>query len=254
MKVAVLAKEVPDLEASVKVADGGAALDIEKRKVLNFFDEIAVEAALKLKESVGAEVYAVSAGAGTGIEALRRAIAMGVPTAFLINDPALEGANPLTVARALAAFVQAEGFDLIIAGRQATDDEAGLVAPMVAEILGIPSVVGITVLEAEEGKVRVTRDTESGKETIDLPLPALVTAEKGLYEARVPAVTGVMKAMRAKIETKSLADLGVDVAEPVKVLGYRPPARRAAVKMIPGDAGTAAAELVKLLREEAKVL
>ena len=79
MKVAVLAKEVPDLEASVKVADGGAGLDIEKRKVLNFFDEIAVEAALKLKESVGAEVYAVSAGAGTGIEALRRAIAMGVP-------------------------------------------------------------------------------------------------------------------------------------------------------------------------------
>ena len=133
--------------------------------------------------------------------------------------------------------MQTEGFDLIIAGRQATDDEAGLVGPMVAEILGIPCVVGITALEAEEGKARVTRETESGKETIELPFPALVTAEKGLYEARVPAVTGVMKAMRAKIETTSLADLGVEVAEPVKVLGYRPPAKRAAVKMIPGDAG-----------------
>jgi electron transfer flavoprotein beta subunit len=254
VKVAVLAKEVPDLEASVKVAESGAGLDIEKRKVLNFFDEIGVEAALKLKESAGAEIYAVSAGAGTGIDALRRALAMGVPTAFLINDPALEGANPLTVARALAAFVQKEGFDLIIAGRQATDDESGLVGPMVAEILGIPSVVGITVLEAGDGSVRVTRDTESGRETVEMPLPALITTEKGLYEPRVPQVTGVMKAMRAKIETASLADLGVEALEPVKVLGYRPPAKRAAVKMIPGDAGAAASELVRLLREEAKVL
>jgi electron transfer flavoprotein beta subunit len=125
---------------------------------------------------------------------------------------------------------------------------------MVAEILGVPSVVGITALEAGDGSVRVTRETESGHETIDLPLPALVTAEKGLYEPRVPAVTGVMKAMRTKIETTSLADLGVEAAEPVKVLGYRPPAKRAAVKMIPGDAAAAASELVRLLREEAKVL
>ncbi len=94
MKVAVLAKEVPDLEAQVKVAAGGASLDIEKRKVLNFFDEIAVEAGLKLKESVGAEVYAVAAGASTGIDALRRALAMGIPGAFQIDDPALAEANP----------------------------------------------------------------------------------------------------------------------------------------------------------------
>lgn len=254
VKVAVLAKEVPDLEAAVRVAEGGAALDIEKRKVLNFFDEIAVEAALKLKESQGAEVYVVTAGAGTGVEAARRALAMGIPTAFLIDDPALKDANPLTVARALAAFVQKQGFDLIIAGRQATDDESGLVGPMVAEILGIPAVVGVTALEAGDSTVRVTRETETGRETLDMPLPGLVTAEKGLYEPRVPAVTGVMKAMRAKIETTTLADLGVEAAEPVKVLGYRPPAKRAAVKMIPGDAATAAAELVRLLREEAKVL
>jgi electron transfer flavoprotein beta subunit len=254
VKVAVLTKEVPDLEAQVRVAEGGTALDIEKRKVLNFFDEIAVEAALKLKESAGAEVYAVSAGAGTGLEAARRALAMGVPAAFLIDDPALEGANPLTVSRALAAFVQKEGFDLVIGGRQATDDESGLVGPMVAEFLGIPCVVGITGLEAQDGALLVTRETESGKETIQLPLPALVTAEKGLYEPRVPAVTGVMRAMRAKLETFTLADLGVEVVEPVKVLGYRPPVKRAAVKMIPGEASVAVPELVRLLREEAKVL
>lgn len=252
MKVAVLAKEVPDLEAQVKVAGGGASLDIEKRRVLNFFDEIAVEAALKLKESAGAETYAVSAG--PGIDALRRCLAMGVPAAFHIDDVALAEAGPLTVARALAAFVQKEGFDLILAGKQATDDEAGLVGPMVAEILGVPCVVGIVSLEASEGSARVSRHTDTGVEVIDLPLPAVVTAEKGLYEPRVPAVTGVMKAMKAKIEKFSLADLGVEAQPGPKVLGYQPPAKRSAIKMIPGEPAEAASQLVQLLRDEAKAL
>ncbi len=254
MKVAVLAKEVPALEAQGKVAAGGASLDIEKRKVLNFFDEIAVEAALKLKESAGAEAYAVAAGAGTGIDALRRALAMGIPGAFQIDDPALAEANPLTVARVLAAFLQKEGFDLVIAGKQATDDEAGLVGPMVAEILGIPCVVGVTGLEASDGSITVTRHTDTGTEKYEVPLPALITAEKGLFEPRVPAVTGVMKAMKAKIDKYSLADLGVEAAPEIKVLGYQPPAKRAAIKMIPGDPAEAAAELVRLLRDEAKAL
>jgi electron transfer flavoprotein beta subunit len=254
LKVAVLAKEVPDLEAAVKVVDGGKALDIEKRRVLNFFDEIAVEAALKLKEGNDAEAYAVSAGAGWGIEALRRALAMGIPTAYLIDDPAIDGADSLTVARALAAFVAQEGFDLIIAGRQATDDEAGLVGPMVAELLGIPYVVGIVGLEAGEGAVTVTRETEAGRETLRMPLPALVTAEKGLFEPRMPAVIGVMKAMKAQIERKSLADLGVEAKEALPVAGYSPPPKRGGVKMIAGEPAEQAKELVRLLKEEAKVL
>ena len=254
MKVAVLTKEVPDLEAQVRVAAGGASLDIEKQRVLNFFDEIAVEAALQLKESAEAEAYAVTAGAGTGIDALRRALAMGIPGAFHVDDPELADANPLTVARALAAFLEKEGFDLIIAGKQATDDEAGLIGPMVAEILGIPCVVGITGLEASGSSVTVTRLTDAGTEKYEVPLPALVTAEKGLFEPRVPAVTGVMTAMRAKIDKYSLADLGVEAAPPFKVLGYQPPAKRAAVKMITGEPAEVAAELVQLLRDEAKAL
>jgi len=254
VKVAVLAKEVPDLEAQVKVAPGGQSLDVEKRKVLNFFDEIAVEVALELKDKLGAEAYAVTATTGEGLEAARRALAMGIPTAFLIDDPALADASPLTVARALAAFVQREGFDLIIAGRQATDDEAGLVGPMVAEILGIPCIVGVTGFEVSDSSITVARRTDEGTEKYELPLPALITAEKGLREPRVPAVTGVMKAMKAKIEKVSLADLGVEPAPPLKVLGYQAPAKRTGVKMIPGEPEEAAAELVRLLRDEAKVL
>jgi electron transfer flavoprotein beta subunit len=254
MKIAVLVKEVPDLEALVKVAEGGKSVEVEKKRCLNFFDEIAVEAALRAKQAAGGTVYAVSAGAGTGLDAVRRALAMGADAAFLVDDPALQGADSLTVARALAAVCKREGFDLVLAGRQATDDEAGLVGPMVAELLGIPCVVGITLLEVKDGAARVCRETDRGNETLSAPLPALLTAEKGLCEPRVPQVMGLMKAMKAQVPKASLAELGVEAAPAPIVAGYRGPARRPPVKMIEGEPAAAAARLVELLREEAKVL
>lgn len=254
MKIAVLVKEVPDLEALVKVAEGGASLEVEKKRCLNFFDEIAVEAALRAKSAAGGTVYAVSAGAGTGLDAVRRALAMGADAAFLVDDPALRDADPLTVARSLAAVCRREGFDLILAGRQATDDEAGLVGPMVAELLNLPCVVGITSLELEGGGARVCRETDGGSETLSTPIPALLTAEKGLCEPRVPQVMGLMKAMKAQVPKASLADLGVEAAPAPAVAGYRGPARRPPVKMVEGEPSAVAARLVALLREEAKVL
>ncbi len=254
MKIAVLVKEVPDLEALVKVTEGGRSVEVEKKRCLNFFDEIAVEAALRVKQAAGGAVYAISAGAGTGVEAVRRALAMGADSAFLVDDPALSAAAPLTVARALAAVCAREGFDLVLAGRQATDDEAGLVGPMVAELLGVPCVTGVTALEVQEGAARVSRETDRGTELLRAPLPTLLTAEKGLCEPRVPQVVGLMKAMKAQIPRETLADLGVEVAPSLAVEGYRGPARRAPVKMVEGEPAAAAALLVRLLREEAKVL
>ncbi len=254
MKIAVLVKEVPDLEALVKVAEGGASVEVEKKRCLNFFDEIAVEAALRAKQAAGGSVVAVSAGSGTGIEALRRALAMGADGAFLVDDPALQGADPLTVARALAALCRREGVDLVLAGRQATDDEAGLVGPMVAELLGIPCVIGVTALEVRDGAAGVSRETDRGTEVLRAPLPVLLTAEKGLCEPRVPQVMGLMKAMKAQIPKLSLVELGVDAVPPPAVRAYRGPARRAPARMLEGEPAAAAAQLVKLLREEAKVL
>lgn len=254
MKIAVLVKEVPDLEALVKVTEGGRSVEVEKKRCLNFFDEIAVEAALRVKLAAGGAVYAISAGAGTGVEAVRRALAMGADSAFLVDDPALSAAAPLTVARALAAVCAREGFDLVLAGRQATDDEAGLVGPMVAELLGVPCVTGVTALEVQEGVARVSRETDRGTELLRAPLPTLLTAEKGLCEPRVPQVVGLMKAMKAQIPRETLADLGVEVAPSLAVEGYRGPARRAPVKMVEGEPAAAAALLVRLLREEARVL
>lgn len=254
MKIAVLVKEVPDLEALVKVAEGGASVEVERKRCLNFFDEIAVEAALRAKQAAGGSVYAVSAGAGTGIEAARRALAMGADNAFLVDDAALASADPLTVARALAALCEREGFDLVLAGRQATDDEAGLVGPMVAELLGVPCVTGVTALEVQDGAVRLSRETDRGTEVLRAPLPVLLTAEKGLCEPRVPQVMGLMKAMKTQVPKATLADLGVEASPALTVEGYRGPTKRPPVKMVEGDATAAAAHLVKLLRDEAKVL
>ena len=254
MRVAVLVKDVPDLEALVKVVDGGAALEVEKRRMLNFFDEIAVEAALGLRETAGASTFAVAAGAGTGMEAVRRSLAMGMERAFLVDDPALEGADPLTTARALAAVVGREGFDLMLAGRQSTDDEAGVVGPMVAEFLGVPCVTGAVELSVADGTATCVREIPGGRETVRVALPAVVTAEKGLAVPRVPSMMGTMKAMKAQVPKETLAALRVEAAAPLSVVGYRAPAARQPVTMLEGDAADAAAQLVKLLREQSRVL
>ena len=255
MKIAVLVKEVPDLEARVTVVGGGKALDVEKKRCLNFFDEIAVEGALRLKAAnPGSTVYAVAAGAQVGVDAARRALAMGADAVFHIDDPALADADPLTVAEALAALVRREGFDVVLAGRQATDDEAGLVGPLVAQLLSIPCVAGITSLSVESGSALATRETDEGSQTVRVALPALFSAEKGLYEPRVPQVMGLMKAMRTPVPKVSLATLGVTPRPPLAPSSFRGPTPRPKTRFIEGDPEAAAATLVRLLKEEAKVL
>ena len=254
MKIAVLVKEVPDLEAQVAIAEEGSALTIEKKRVLNFFDEIAVEAALQVRQATGGEIYAVTAGNGVGLEALRRALAMGVDRALQIDDPALEGAGPLVVATALAAVVRREGFDLLLAGKKSTDDEGGLVGPMTAQLLDVPCVQGATALQVSDAAATVDRETERGTETVKAPLPVAVTAEKGLFEPRVPQVMGLMKAMKAEIPKLGLAELDVAAAASPQVLGYRPPKARPPVTMLEGDTQQVVGALVRLLRDKAKVI
>jgi electron transfer flavoprotein beta subunit len=255
MKIAVLVKEVPDLEAHVEIVADGTALSLEKKRVLNYFDEIAVEAALQVKQAVGgAEIYAVTAGNGTGMEALRRALAMGADRVLHINDPALEGAGPLVVSQALAGLVQREGFDLVFAGKKSTDDEAGMVGPMVAALLGIACVQGVIALQIGGKEVTAKRETERGTETVKAPLPAMLTAEKGFYTPRVPQVMGLMKAMKAEVPKVSLADVGVAAVASPHVRGYSRPKVRLPVKMVEGGASQAAIELVRLLRDEVKVI
>jgi electron transfer flavoprotein beta subunit len=260
MEIYVLVKQVPDPEAIVKVKSD-SELEIENKYFTNFFDEIAIEAGLRLKERFGGAVTVLTVD-NKKADALRRGIAMGADDAIQITDPALEGSDQFAIARALAAYLKEKPFDLILAGRQAMDDDAGIVGPAVAELLGIPHVNGITGLEMDgpEKGAKVVREVEGGKEMISCGLPALFTCQKGLNNPRIPKVINVMKAMKAQMKKLDLTALGVSAsnaggqAATVKVRKYLPPPQRPPVKMISEDFPENVKALVKLLKDEAKVI
>jgi electron transfer flavoprotein beta subunit len=260
MNITVLVKYVPDTEAIVKV-ESESELEIENKYFTSFFDEVAIEEAVKLKEKFGGKVTAVTVD-NKRIDALRRGIAMGADDAVQITDPALEGSDPFGIARVMAAFLKTEPYDLILCGRQAMDDDAGIVGPAVAELLDIPHVSSVLALEiAQDSKSAcVSRQIEAGKEHLICPLPAVLTAQKGLNVPRIPQVMGMMKAMKAEVRKVDLATLGVDptgvgeAGQKIKILKYAPPPQRSAAKMIEEDFPENVKHLVKLLKEEAKVL
>jgi len=260
MEIYVLVKQVPDPEAIIKVKSD-SELEIENKYFTNFFDEIAVEAGLKLREKFGGKVTVLTAD-NKRVDALRRGIAMGADDAIQIADPLLEGSDQFAVAKALAAYIKDKPFDLILAGRQAMDDDAGIVGPAVAELLGIPHVSTIIGLEVSDPKkeAKVIREVEGGKEILSCPLPALLTCQKGLNNPRIPQVMNVMKAMKAQMKKVDLATLGLNAADAggqaakMKVREYLAPPKRSPVKMIKEDFPENVKTLVKLLKEEAKVI
>jgi len=260
MEIFVLVKQVPDPEAIVKVKSE-TELDIENKYFTSFFDEIAVEAGLKLKEKFGGKVTVLTVD-NRRVDALRRGISMGADEAIQIIDPALEGSDQFTIARVVATYLKDKPFDLILAGRQAMDDDAGIVGPAVAELLSIPHVNAVVGFEVEDPKkeVKVTREVENGKEVLSCGFPTLFTCQKGLNTPRIPLVMNVMKAMKAQVKKVDLTSLGLnptDVgsqAAKVKVQKYLPPMKRPPVKIIKEDFPDNVKTLVKLLKEEAKVI
>ena len=260
MEIFVLVKQVPDPEAIVKVKSD-AELEIENKYFTSYFDEVAIETGLKLKEKFGGKVT-VSTVDNRKVDALRRGISMGADEAVQITDPGLEGSDQFAIAKILSAYLKDKPFDIILAGRQAMDDEAGIVGPAVAEALGIPHVNAIVSLEVDEQKkeARLMREVENGTEILSCPLPALFTCQKGLNIPRIPQVMNVMKAMKAQIKKVDLASLGLSAAEvgpqaaKVKIQRYLPPPKRPPVKFIKEDFPENVKTLVRLLREEAKVI
>ena len=260
MEIFVLVKQVPDPEAIVKVKSD-TELDIENKYFTSFFDEIGIEAGLQLKAKFGGKVTVLTVD-NRRVDALRRGISMGADEAIQVVDPALEGSDQFTIARVLASYLKDKPFDLILAGRQAMDDDAGIVGPAVAELLSIPHVNAVVGLDVEDPKkeVKVTREVENGKEGLSCALPALFTCQKGLNTPRIPLVMNVMKAMKAQIKKVDLAALGLNSADvglssaKVKVQKYLPPPKRPPVKMIKDDFPENVKTLVKLLKEEAKII
>lgn len=264
MNIVVLVKQVPDSEAMVQLKVDRSAVEVEDKYTLNFFDSLAVEEALRIKEQEGAgKVTVITLGTQKSVEALRTGVAMGADEAVLLQDPAFGGGDEYTTARVLAQAIKDMEYDLIMCGREAFDDSSGAVGPLVAEFLGIPHITVVVKVEVspDERSVVVEREIEGGKEVIKAPLPVLISAQKGLNEPRVPPITGVMKAMRAEIKKLDLAALGLSPdevgsagAKEEIVRYYRPPERPPVKILEGGEAPDAVRALVKLLKEEGKVI
>jgi electron transfer flavoprotein beta subunit len=259
MKILVMIKQVPDTATQVKIGPDGKAIDTAGITwIVSPYDEYALEEGLRIKEKRGqGEVVVVSLGPDRVKEALRSCLAMGADRAVHLNDPGWEQADTLMTARALAAVIKQEAPALALFGRQAIDDDMGAVGAAVAELLGWPCASWIMEESVDEaGKaVRVGRQIEGGLELFDLPLPAVVSAQKGLNEPRYPTLKGIMGAKKKEIKDVKAADLGLTGEAPalsvttLEALPPRPPGR-----VIPGEAADAAKELVRALREDAKAI
>lgn len=263
MNILVFIKQVADTEARIIISGDNKTLEIENKYAVNFFDEFAIEEAIRIKEKIkDSRITICTYGPPRAIEALRTAIAMGADRALLIDSTNYESDDPLVVAEILAAFAKKEGFDCILCGRQAMDDENANIGAMAAEFLDIPHANRITKLDVlEGGKVRVESEIEGGKRVLDITLPALLTTQKGLNEPRVPFMTGVMRAMKTeiiKIDPVSLdapkETLDKSASKTV-IVSYEAPPQRPPVKIIVGETPEEKAKaLIKALRDDAKVI
>lgn len=257
MNIIVCLKQTFDTEAKIVVGGSGKIDSAGVSLVINPYDEFAVEEALKLREKLGGQVTLVSMGEERVQESLRTALAMGCDEAVLVNDPALDSPDEWVTAKVLARAVSQLPYDIILTGRIAVDDGSAQVAIRMADELDIPSVSCILKLEIEGGKALATREIDGGTELVEVSLPAVLTAQKGLNIPRYPSMMGIMKAKKKEIKVLTLADLGMSVTDLPKKMNITkyslPTSRKGGVK-VSGEAAVAAKELARLLREEAKVI
>lgn len=258
MKILVMIKQVPDTATQVKIGGDGRAIDTAGITwIVSPYDEFAVEEALRIKEKRGqGEVVAVSLGPERGKEALRSCLAMGADRAVHLKDPAWDAADTLMTARALAAVIKQEAPALALFGRQAIDDDMGAIGAAVAELLGWPCASWIMEESVDEGgkTIRVGRQVEGGLELFDLPLPAVVSAQKGLNEPRYASLKGIMAAKKKEIKVYTATDLGLSLdqvgekgaREKVLTIG-RPPKRQAGKAVV--DEGEGGKQIADFLAE-----
>ena len=253
MKVLVPVKRVIDYNVKVRVRADGSGVDLANVKMsMNPFDEIAVEEAIRLKEKgIATEVIVVSVGVKQAQETLRTALAMGADRAILIEaaDTVQTDIEPLAVAKLLAAVVAAEAPGLVLAGKQAIDNDMNATGQMLSALRGWSQGTFISELAVADGKAVVTREVDGGLQSIALTLPAVLTVDLRLNEPRYASLPNIMKAKTKPMALKTPADYGVDVTPRLTVLKTVEPAgRKAGVKV------GSVAELIAKLRDDAGVI
>ncbi|NOX36501.1 MAG: electron transfer flavoprotein subunit beta/FixA family protein [Calditrichaeota bacterium] len=249
MNVAVCMKQTPDTEAQIKISDDGTSIVQEGIKwIINPYDEFAIEEGLRLTEKHGGEVTLISLGPPSIEKTIREGLAMGAHKAIRIDAPAVPD-DPMVTAKALAEVLKEESYDVILFGKQAIDDDHTQMASIVASILNLPAVTVVVELSIENGKGTAVREIEGGHEKVSFNLPVIISAQRGLNEPRYRSLKGIMAAKKKPIEVKSIA---LDEAQLViETFSYPPPKKPG---RIVGEGPDAVPELVKLLREEAKVI
>ncbi len=250
MKIAVCVSHVPDTAARIKVGSDEKAIDPAGiTYVINPYDEYAVEEALKSKEMLGddSEVIVISLGGDKNKETIKKALAMGADSGVLLKDE-----NPrdsIGVAKALAEEIKAVGAELVFFGKQSVDYDNSIIGQLTSELLNYSCISVVVKFNVNDSKITAEREIEGGREVVQTELPAIITCQKGLNEPRYASLKGIMAAKKKSIEEKPVADIE-QMSEVIKMHMPQPkqPGR------IIGEDSAAVQELVKLLREEAKVI
>ncbi|SDE20453.1 electron transfer flavoprotein beta subunit [Blastococcus fimeti] len=213
MNIVVLVKQVPDSGSERKMdpADNTVARAAADN-VVNEIDEYAIEEALVVKEAQGGEVTVLTVGPDSATDAIRKALSMGADKAVHVSDEAIKGSDAVQVSAVLAAALGQLEYDLIICGAEATDSQMSVMPALLAERLGLPQLSGARKLTVDGGVARIERQTDGGYWAVEAPLPAIVSTWDTINEPRYPSFKGIMAAKKKPVETKSLADLGVDAS------------------------------------------
>ncbi|MEM9059981.1 MAG: electron transfer flavoprotein subunit beta/FixA family protein [Pseudomonadota bacterium] len=253
MKVLVPVKRVIDYNVKVRVKADNTGVDLANVKMsMNPFDEIAVEEAIRMKEAGKAEeIVAVSIGVAKAQETLRTALAMGADRAILIEaaDSVDTDIEPLAVAKLLKAVIDEEQPGIVLCGKQAIDNDMNATGQMLSALLGWSQATFASEIELGDGSAKVTREIDGGLQVIDVKLPAIISVDLRLNEPRYASLPNIMKAKKKPLDTKTPADLGVDVSPRLAVVSVsEPPSRKAGVKV------ESVAELMTKLKDEAGVI
>ena len=253
MNVVVCVKQVPDPNSAGQLDPSTHNLRRDGELVLDPGDEFGVEAGLQLAEAHGGEVTVVSMGPERGLDAVRKALAMGAARGVLVSDPALAGSDALTTAKVLTAAIKRQEFDVVITATESTDGYTGTVPQMIAALLDVPAVTFVKSLSYEGDTLTVERQVETGIEAVEAKLPVVLSVTAGVNSPRYPSLKGIMGAKSKPLDTVSAADLGLDGAGGAtagqSISEVKPAPERAAGEVIK-DEGDAAARIVEFLAQK----
>jgi electron transfer flavoprotein beta subunit len=259
LKILATVKKVVDVELTIHV-ENGAIVEDGLQYVINAWDENAVEAAVQLKESNGAQTTLVSIGGSDNTDMIRKCYAMGIDDGIHIDDAALEKADSAVFARVLQKVYEQGGYDLVITGKQAQDTDSGQTGIMLAQYLKVPCVSNVIAIEViDDANIKVSRLGDAGTEILEVALPAVITVSDSINEPRLPAMRGIMMAKKKKIAVMDLAALGTSYEEVgggvlrSEVAQFMESEKRQAGQKFEGDAAQITAKVVDLLANEAKV-